>query len=519
MPATSPANPLLQPGHRVHYPSWCGDFTLSGDDKLTVLAIKDATAVEVEVLRKLLYRARDNGWIPKGNSLISSWLSWFSSSNEEAVLPDVSAPGLTTVKLQAGLAAVSGALGEIMFGNCPTLTVTKHTDGRVEVVTALGAPPMVTPTPASAAPTPAAAPAEPPVTVVVTKPTKCCPYPVLGDRDQKAEALLLAFCTEEQRETWNAHGWIHVYGGATGTAYRVYHRQTPEAVAARKIVVDLDDNRNLHAWDWSTPPAEEVLRMALILAHKEEWLRNPETTGFPLNGWSGAAHFWGQSAFRDVSNPDHNAMPRFNDPNGRGFLDGTADAGFLSGVGLIAHALQLTLTNPTAVATVTAELLGFLKSRGITGTISPSEAQRWTDQLSGLGPQGVEWRLEDDGEHRRAFLSPILTALETCWRLENHEVRQFPDEEDLEARQEGYSILPGSWLESRIVEAGVLDEAEEVDFIPATPVLVFDRSRHFRENDAPRDPLITMSFGGIQLDHEDVFSTPTSLRNRSAWLA
>lgn len=147
----------------------------------------------------------------------------------------------------------------------------------------LGGPaePVAAP-PALLAPPPSKPP-EPVVAVTTSRPTNCCPYTIPGDtRGRRADKLLLAFCTAEQRETWIKYGWLEARGRITGDRYRVAHRHSPIARKQTKVTWLLDSDQVVHAHATWLPPAEEVLTLKLVIEGHESWVRNPSTVfGIP----------------------------------------------------------------------------------------------------------------------------------------------------------------------------------------------------------------------------------------------
>lgn len=147
--------------------------------------------------------------------------------------------------------------------------------------------------------------------VTVKRPTTCCPNQIPGEVGPATE-VLLAFCTPEQQEQWEAERRLVARGGVTGHRYLLAHRHTPTAQRSTKICWDLDGDCLLHFHDWTVPPEEEVLAAKLILEHREPWLRNEATCCGP---------------------------PFFKNPFGDGG-DGVPDSLFTSALGGLARAAE-----------------------------------------------------------------------------------------------------------------------------------------------------------------------------------
>lgn len=180
-------------------------------------------------------------------------------------------------------------------------TAASFTDAAQAVLGGKGQPLLASPPPPAAAPV---------VAVTTSRPTNCCPYTIPGDtRGRRADKLLLAFCTAEQRETWVKYGWVEARGQITGERYRIAHRHSPVAREQTKVTWLLDGDQVVHAHATWLPPAEEVLTLKLVIEGHEAWVRNPSTV---LGGAS--------------------VLPHPFQPRGRQAADGLAEAGFVTGL-------------------------------------------------------------------------------------------------------------------------------------------------------------------------------------------
>lgn len=261
------------------FTSWSGDFRLAPDGaNKSTLTIEDATPSEVERLGAFLKKARSKDWVEQHVGM---------DGGKKIVIP-VNAP--------------LAKAGRILLGARPKgiLTAVVSTSGHVKAVTDGDADKV------------AAAVADPDAKAAasVRRPTLCCPCPQPGP-DVRATEVLQAFCTPRQRAQYDAEGLLRCYGNLSGRLYEIAHRHHPLAVERTKIIWDVEGGCILHAYDWSVPPAEEVLVMKLVLEHAEHWIRND----------SGA---W-------CAPPPHYPNPFM--PEHRQGDDGLADAAFMRALG------------------------------------------------------------------------------------------------------------------------------------------------------------------------------------------
>lgn len=266
-----------------HIPSATGDFELKihpDDGEKCLLIVEDPTPSEVDKLGKFFNRCRQ--W---------KWLDATTGLNRE---------GRTEITIDAPLSKCGKHLAAEAMPQRGRITAITSTDGTILAVTT-GDDPDEEAKLEAAAEDPKAKTA-----VTTRRPTKCCPDPIEGPL-VRSSRVLRKFCTPQQWADWCQHGWLICYGHLSGHAYRLVHRHHPAAKVQGKICYDLDDRQTLHAYDWSTPPAEEVLAFKLILENIEPWLRC-EATGFgPMRG-----HFG-----RSIG---------FTDPTDNGYAEGLWDA-------------------------------------------------------------------------------------------------------------------------------------------------------------------------------------------------
>jgi hypothetical protein len=249
---------------------------------VSLLTVEDPTPDEQRRLGAFLVEARKRGWC---NDLAGIALVGRSELR-------LSAPVRETGPVLAGETAPKVGVLTVVRSVAGALSIDVDPATAVEEATGLDEKGL---------------PVEPVAAVTVKKPTLCCPVPVEGPLVRSSQ-VLKTFCTQRQWKDWTDKGWLIAYGGITGHAYRIVHRHHPAARAQGKITWDLDDDAVIHCYDWTVPPAEEVLNIKLVLEHREPWIRNN----------SGALM---------------QRRERFHNPLGHEGLDGTDSAAFVSGIG------------------------------------------------------------------------------------------------------------------------------------------------------------------------------------------
>ncbi len=236
---------------RYFIPNPSGDFRLipdPNDAARSLLIVENATPSDLATIRAFLEGpAREKGWTTTtlGDEVRAIQLTLLAPVRETGPLLAVNA-----AQAHAGaFTAVRSENGKISIDVEPSRAVAaaesrEKKDGKPEAA------------------------------VTTKRPTLCCPYPVTGPADVRASEVLQEFCTPKQWRDWTNYGWLIAHGQMSGHAYRIAHRHSDEAKAQGKIVWDLDDDRVIHCWDWTVPPAEEVLGVKLILEGREPWIRN-----------------------------------------------------------------------------------------------------------------------------------------------------------------------------------------------------------------------------------------------------
>lgn len=234
-----------------YIPSSTGDFRLEAnpDDPTTsILTVEDLTASERERIEAFRKRCRAWKWFP-----------------EDAVLPET---GRAEILINTTVAKAGKHLAKDVMPNRGTLTAIRSADGEIICTADF--------TEGEGKLEKGAADPKAKKATTVKKPTICCPDPVEGPL-KRSSRVLREFCTPSQWKEWVEKGVLHCVGGETGVLYRLVHRHHPLAAKQGKIGWSVDDDCVMHFWDWSVPPAEEVLSAKLILEHREFWLRNRAT--------------------------------------------------------------------------------------------------------------------------------------------------------------------------------------------------------------------------------------------------
>lgn len=234
------------PYRNWYFPAWNGDYRLvgiEGEENRCKLVAEEPTPAELEVIGQFLVKARKKGWVADTAGIAET-------GGELEIAASVSDAGNVLLKRHWRRRGI--------------ITVVKSVNGELEVVE--GDNPKEHKQAAKKSGKGSAA-------VTTSRPTLCCPSCVSGP-DRRASQVLAAFCTPTQLGTWRKHGYLECYGGTTGRCYRLYHRHHPRAIKRGHCGIDMSTGRTVDAYDWSLPPAEEVLALKHALEHRECWVRN-----------------------------------------------------------------------------------------------------------------------------------------------------------------------------------------------------------------------------------------------------
>lgn len=280
-----------------YHPSFTGDLRLEAVDPSVpdgdcVLTAVDPTPRERDTLAKFLTHARKKGWVDP--------------------LLGVAETGETRLVLGTDVSTAGRKLAGWHWRRKGVITAVRSHDGEMEVVTgdAVETTSLVKQKKAKKA-------------VTSRRPNLCCPKAVEGPLDRASE-VLRDFCTDSQWRTWEADGYLDCFGGYTAHRYRIWHRHHPD-VRGRWIARDIDDDAQVHCYDWFVPPPEEVLAAKLVLEHREDWIRNPSGILEVLDYSDGASQVF--------ANP-------FTAP-GMDYLDGVRDAALYASIGQMVEGIEV----------------------------------------------------------------------------------------------------------------------------------------------------------------------------------
>ena len=133
-------------------------------------------------------------------------------------------------------------------------------------------------------------PSEPPaVAATVAQPVQGCPAPDFQNAfDARANRVLEAFLSDEQRDDWRRRGRFVSIGTDTGHRYMLTSRDAREALHTYggRSLYDLDERRAYCVHDWAVPAPEELLALHLFLAipRGESFLRHVPVVPSPPQG-------------------------------------------------------------------------------------------------------------------------------------------------------------------------------------------------------------------------------------------
>ncbi len=289
-----------------YIPNSAGDYRLEADPESpltrSILTIENPTVAEIEILEGFLRICTDGRrkWLPKGTT--------FRTRGRESIV--IKAPmSKCGPKLAGALAPERGTL-TVIVSQAGTVTQTVAVESAADIMDN-----QAQLAKAAAAPTAERA-------VTVRRGTVCCPHPVSGPLKLSSQVLRL-FLTTRQWRQWVDHRCVDVIGGITGRLYRVFHRHHPTAILLGQPILDVEACAILHRWDYSVPPAEEVLGAVLILQHKEAWIRNASGAyGGELSellpnpvGYGGADGTWDALLFRSFGVGYHAAKQMLAHPD------------------------------------------------------------------------------------------------------------------------------------------------------------------------------------------------------------
>jgi len=252
-------------------PSMYGDITLEKvTDKATRLILVGLSPTEKEVVKALFQRATKPG------ALQSVW------ATEEAVRSvDLGSFREQSLQLNAPISRVQDFLQKKLKPHRKQVSAVRFTSGRMEEVSeatlkiidspasheeSASRAEAITPIPE---PPPKPAKVERPErAVTVAQPVLGCPAPDFDDAQQRANAVLRAFLTEEQVEDYEERGQFVALGVETGHRYLLTSRTSRHALGhtSFRSLYDVDEERAFCVHDWEVPSGEELLGLLVHLS-------------------------------------------------------------------------------------------------------------------------------------------------------------------------------------------------------------------------------------------------------------
>lgn len=113
--------------------------------------------------------------------------------------------------------------------------------------------------------------------VTVAAPSLGCPAPDFRQADVRANRVLDAFLTDQQRADWRSRGQIVAVGAETGHRYMLTNRERRDMLAkfGGRSLFDLDTSTPVCTHDWDVPAAEEILALLLFISlpQREHYVR------------------------------------------------------------------------------------------------------------------------------------------------------------------------------------------------------------------------------------------------------
>ena len=278
----------------LYIPTFYGDVRLERvADKETRVIIAKATPLEQSALYGLVEHAVRKNWIGTPGNVIEAGTSEKAADMARAVV----AAGEGRMVLGASLDAVRKVIAKVLKPGRELITVVRFVDGKMEEITeaptkdvAQLAPTTSAAAVSTGAGAPAAesgmttstAPPEPSAlakaAATVAKPVLGCPAPNFAYAELRANRVLEAFLTQEQKEDFRKHDCFVTVGAATGHRYMVTSRSNPSQLArfGGRSLYDLEENQPVCTHDWDVPAAEEMLSLHLFasLPQHELYLRH-----------------------------------------------------------------------------------------------------------------------------------------------------------------------------------------------------------------------------------------------------
>ncbi len=261
---------MEQPTLTWYLPSFYGDIRLervsNQETRLILVGLSSTEKIAIAALTKEAQRAG------------ISKRPW---SNADALAGiDLDALTEQSIVLGAPISKVQRALEKPLKPGRDSLSVVRYKNGHIEEVSdrtigLLDADPLPEPARETEA---KPKPKSPPVAAVtVAQPTQGCPAPDFDAVDLRASRVLRAFLTPDQVRDFEQHQSFVVRGADTGHLYQVTSRAAPSRLhVVHRSLFDLTEGMPYCVHDWTVPPAEEMLALALFVQSpgRESYVRH-----------------------------------------------------------------------------------------------------------------------------------------------------------------------------------------------------------------------------------------------------
>lgn len=230
-----------------------------GDENVCLVTAERVTMAESQALDRLIVHAEKKGWTEKRDS------------------PARERFGSVPVVFNAPVSKVAKVIAKALKPGREIISVVRFSDGKMSEVTE--SPLTLTRKPEGSPYRQEETAIEKPKAVAgtsIARPTIGCPEPDFPPGEEKARRVLRMFLTPDQLADFEAKNRFVVVGAQTGHRYMVTSRTNRDALSLyRRTLYDLDERSPICVHDYTVPPAEEMLGIALLvqLPGYEEFVR------------------------------------------------------------------------------------------------------------------------------------------------------------------------------------------------------------------------------------------------------
>ena len=279
---------MQQPTPPIWYlPTFHGDIRLEAKERSTILIANELTPTEMAAMRELRKRAISpppfrRPWATAVDfpALDTEFYRTGREQRVELKTSIATVQAFLAPKLKPGRAL----LGAVRFSDGEVREIFKTEPKKVETYrqTAGELPPakdddeviegvFEEPEPKAKKTKPAKekpAEKEPAAAATVAAPVLGCPAPDFPQADVRANRVLDAFLTEQQRQDWKSRGQIVTVGADTGHRYMLTSRERRDMLErfGGRSLFDLDAQIPVCTHDWDVPAAEEILALLLFVS-------------------------------------------------------------------------------------------------------------------------------------------------------------------------------------------------------------------------------------------------------------